>query len=664
MGFRYGILLVLTLAPGLEAADVAKPDAAAKKPEKASYTKQIAPLVAKYCVGCHGGNKPKAGLALDTFKDDASILKKRAVWEKVAMKLRTRQMPPRRRAQPTDAERGQITSWLDAELGTVDCNLKRDPGRVTIRRLNRAEYNNTIRDLVGVTFQPAAEFPADDVGYGFDNIGDVLSLPPLLAEKYLSAAEKIIAAAFKSPKLRKRILGAGASAKPNDKKDAARKVIAEFARRAFRRPVKAEEVKRFLTLVELAEKKGDATEQGIQLALQAILVSPHFLFRIETDKELNNPDGPKKATGPVILALPSPFSGPVILEVPSAYSYAIHPITEYELATRLSFFLWSSMPDEELFQQAAKGTLHKNIEAQVRRMLKDAKARALVENFAGQWLQLRNLQTVAPDPGVYPAFDDKLRHAMLTETELFFAAIMREDRSVLDFLDARFTFVNERLARHYGIDGIKGEQFRKIDLKDGARGGVLTQASILTLTSNPTRTSPVKRGKWILENILGTPPSPPPPDAGELSEDKEVVESGSLRKRMEMHRAKPRCAVCHESMDPLGFGFENFDGIGAWRTKDGKFDIDPSGALPGGQSFKGPAELKKILKGRQKDFCRCLGEKMLTYALGRGLEWYDKCAVDDVIRALAKEQYKFSALVIAIAKSEPFQLRRGKRGTK
>jgi hypothetical protein len=637
MSFRIGIPLVLSVALGVGAApraeDLKKPDAPPKKPEKVSYTKQIAPLVATYCVRCHGGDKPRAGLALDVYKDDAPIAKNRQVWEKVAKRLRSQEMPPRRVKQPTEAERAQLLTWLDAELGAIDCKLERDPGRVTIRRLNRAEYNNTIRDLVGVKFQPAADFPADDVGYGFDNIGDVLSLPPLLLEKYLSAAEKIIDAAFQAPELRKRILAAGSAAKPKDPKDAARKVIAEFARRAFRRPVKPEEVNRFFTLVELAEKNGDGVDKGIQLALQAILVSPHFLFRIETDKEPNKPD-------------------------------AIHPINGFELATRLSYFLWSSMPDEELFQHAAKGTLRKNLDTQVRRMLKDPKARALVDNFAGQWLQLRNLQTAAPDPGVYPKFDEKLRQAMLKETELFFAAIVREDRSVLDFLDARFTFVNERLARHYGISGVKGDEFRRVELKDGARGGILTQASILTLTSNPTRTSPVKRGKWILENILGTPPSPPPPDAGELSEDKEVVLSGSLRKRMEMHRAKPRCAACHESMDPLGFGFENFDGIGGWRVKDGKFDIDPSGTLPGGQSFKGPAELRKILKGRQKDFSRCLCEKMLTYAVGRGLEWYDKCAVDDVATALAKDQYRFSALLIAVVKSEPFQLRRGKERKK
>jgi hypothetical protein len=294
-------------------------------------------------------------------------------------------------------------------------------------------------------------------------------------------------------------------------------------------------------------------------------------------------------------------------------------------------------------------------------MLKDPKSRALVENFAGQWLQLRNLKTISPDPATYPAFDESLRTAMMKETELFFETVLREDRSILDFLDTPYTFVNERLAKHYGIDGIKGDKFQRVELKDKARGGVLTQASILTLTSNPTRTSPVKRGKWILENILGTPPPPPPPDVPELKDDKQVVLSGSLRQRMEQHRTKPDCAVCHDKLDPLGFGFENFDGIGGWRTKDGTFAIDSSGVLPDGKTFNGPAELRAILKSRSQDFCRCLSEKMLTYALGRGLEYYDRCAVDDVVAAVAREQYKFSALVLAVVRSELFQYRKHRK---
>jgi hypothetical protein len=253
---------------------------------------------------------------------------------------------------------------------------------------------------------------------------------------------------------------------------------------------------------------------------------------------------------------------------------------------------------------------------------------------------------------------------MLRETELFFEAVMKEDNSVLDFIDAGYTFLNERLAKHYGIRGVQGEDFRRVELKGDRRGGVLTQASILTITSNPTRTSPVKRGKWILENILGTPPPPPPPDVPELKEDKDTVLTGSLRQRMEQHRANPSCAICHNRMDALGFGFENFDAVGAWRTRDGNFDIDPSGVLPSGQSFQGPAELKVILKGQKDLFARCLSEKMLTYALGRGLEYYDRCAIDKITGELAENDYRFSTLILAVVKSEPFLMRRGKRGDK
>jgi uncharacterized protein DUF1592/uncharacterized protein DUF1588/uncharacterized protein DUF1585 len=330
----------------------------------------------------------------------------------------------------------------------------------------------------------------------------------------------------------------------------------------------------------------------------------------------------------------------------------------------LSYFLWSSMPDEELFDHARKSDLHQPavLEAQVKRMLKDPKAHALVENFADQWLLIRNLKSATPDTAMFPTFDEPLRRAMQKETELYFDNVVREDRSILDFIDSDYTFVNERLAKHYGIDGVKGDEFRKVTLKDGRRGGVLTQASVLTVTSNPTRTSPVKRGKFILDNILGAPPPPPPPDVPALKEGKEVADSVSLRQQMEQHRSNPSCASCHQKMDPLGFGFENFDAIGAWRDRDGKNAIDPAGVLPDGSSFKGPAELKAILKARQQDFAHCLTEKMLTYALGRGLERPDRCVVEEVTRNVVQNQYTFSSLVLGIVKSEPFLMRRGKRG--
>ncbi|HEY1381935.1 MAG TPA: DUF1592 domain-containing protein, partial [Gemmataceae bacterium] len=325
--------------------------------------------------------------------------------------------------------------------------------------------------------------------------------------------------------------------------------------------------------------------------------------------------------------------------------------------TRLSYFLWSSMPDDELMRLADRGELRKNLEPQVRRMLKDPKVRALGENFAGQWLQVRNVQSIMIDPALFPAFNDELRSAMARETTLFFEAIVKEDRSILDFLDADFTFVNERLAKHYGIPGVRGEEFRRVSLKGTPRAGILTQGSVLTVTSNATRTSPVKRGKFILENLLNAPPPPPPPQVPELKDVADADATGPLRQRMEQHRANPDCAVCHEKMDALGFAFENFDAVGAWRTKDGRFDIDPSGAMPDGRAFRDPAELRKLLRAEPDKFRRCLAEKLLTYALGRGVEATDRCAVDAICQATRQKGDTFSALVLAVAASDPFQMR-------
>jgi mono/diheme cytochrome c family protein len=641
MGWCVSFVVLFLGPPGLAGARSAAGEE--KKPtvladagtEKITFAKHVAPFLSTYCTGCHGGAKPKGRLALDAYKDEASALRARDAWEKVFRRVREHEMPPPNRPQPKPEEIARVTRWAKDVLAANDCTGGKDPGRVTLRRLNRAEYNNTIRDLVGIRFEPAEDFPADDVGYGFDNIGDVLTLPPLLMEKYLAAAEKIVTLALADPAARGRLFlhqpGGEQTGEPY-----ARKILEDFTRRAYRRPVFPGELDRLVSLVKLAESQGDSFEEGIKVALQAVLVSPHFLFRVERDRR------------------------------PPNSLNTVQPVGDFELASRLSYFLWSSMPDEELFALAKNGTLRKdgNLEAQVRRMLKDRKSNALVENFASQWLQTRNLKALNPDPGRFPDFDEPLRSAMLKETELFFEAVMRENRSLVDFLDADFTFVNERLARHYGIPGVVGPEFRRVSLAGTPRGGVLTQATILMVTSNPTRTSPVKRGKWILENILGTPPPPPPPDAGELKEDKEVELTGTLRQRMEQHRANPNCATCHQRMDPLGFGFENFDAVGAWRLRDGPFPVDASGTLPDGRTFQGPRELKAMLKTRANEFSRCLTEKMLIYALGRGLEAHDRCTVDQVAGALAKDDHKFSTLVIEIVKSDPFQMRKVPRGDK
>ncbi|HUR45488.1 MAG TPA: DUF1592 domain-containing protein, partial [Candidatus Saccharimonadales bacterium] len=726
-----------------------------------------------YCFSCHGNGKKKGDLALDIYKDEAEAVADRKTWEKVLQNLTSQTMPPEHKRQPAPAERDAIVTWVQKEVFKCDCT-KPDPGRVTIRRLNRTEYNNTIHDLVGVDFQPAEDFPQDDTGYGFDNIGDVLSLSPVLLEKYMGAAQRILDGAImtdfspRSPTnrfdamkldgsapsgdngegmrvlqregdvhvdfnfakdgeyhLRVRAYGEQAGpdvtrmaflldkkelkqvkvpevkdnpkvyevvvqskagkhefgvsylnnyvnkdnpnkklrgdrnlvidyleivAPPNDQPpepplthkkilfvkpqpgketEAARQIIARFTKKAWRRPVTSHEIYRLLRFVELARKNGENFESGIKLALQAVLVSPHFLFRGELLPDPNNPK-------------------------------SVHAVNDFALASRLSYFLWSTMPDDELFALAEKGALHKNLDKQVQRMLKSPRAEALVENFAGQWLQIRSLASLTPDKKAFPDFDEDLRASMEKETEMFFANVMREDRSVMDFLNADYTFVNERLARHYGLEGVKGKEFQKVSLKGTQRGGVLTHASVLTLTSNPTRTSPVKRGRWILENILGTPPPPPPPDVPELKEDKKAKLTGSLRQRMEQHRANPSCANCHARMDPIGFGMENFNGIGAWREKDENFPIDPSGELVSGEEFKGPLDLEAVLVSKKKgDFVRCVSEKMLTYALGRGLEFYDQCAIEQISKGLARNKYKFSALVTEVVKSVPFQKGRG-----
>ena len=623
--------VVLFVANGVFVTVRAEGPASRDASNATAFEAGVAPFLAQHCTRCHGGEEPEAELALDTYRDSANIQQDIELWEKVQRMIEARQMPPSDEPQPAGEELQAVLAAITAEIERYDCTSERRPGRVTLRRLNRVEYNNTIRDLVGVDFRPADDFPADDVGNGFDNIGDVLSLPPVLFEKYLAAAERVVTEAFARDDLRQRIL-VHQPRNDDDHREALRRNLADFATRAFRRPATEAEVDRLYDLRRAARRAGLEDDEALQLPLQAVLTSPHFLFRVELDPEPDDADG-------------------------------IRELNAYEVATRLSYFLWSTMPDDELFALARTGELLQPgvLEAQAARMLRDPRSRALVENFAGQWLQLRDLARLAPDPELFPAFDEELRAAMLEETQTFLETMIRDDRSVLEFLTADYTFVNERLARHYGMDGVSGDEFRRVETA-GARRGVLTQASILFLTSNPTRTSPVKRGKWILENVLGTPPPPPPPNVPELDDEGELL--GTLRERMEQHRTDPTCAVCHTQMDTLGFGLENFDAIGAWRDRDGRFEIDPAGELPGGADFHSPAELMEILAERKKgDFCRCLTEKMLTYALGRGLESYDRCPVRQVQQRLAENDYRFSALMTGIVTSDPFLAResRGER---
>lgn len=763
----------------------------------------------KHCAKCHTDGKSEGSLTLDRYVDTQSLVKGRRIWMAILKRIETGDMPPEEEPQPTKDEVDAIGKLVRSIYEDADRKAKPDPGRVTLRRLNRTEYNNTIRDLIGVDFNPADDFPTDDIGYGFDNIGDVLSLPPVLMERYFVAAEgianqailpklpdppkrhmdgqylepagkgvpttkyrpistkpdgeaiftgplhyeykvpddgeyifrsKFYAEAAEGQAVRIAILAHGpglaqgvtddeanqlfgkavpalrpfvilstheVQSRDKDKPDSievkvppnldlkrmaialfktpedqppvtlhvdyfhlegpldtrpkthrallacdasqpkeaqTREVLTRLMSRAFRRPAQPEEVERFAKRVEADMAAGLNWEGGIQRALIAVLVSPKFLFRMELD------DRPEAAEP--------------------------RPLDEFQLASRLSYFLWSTMPDAELTALATKGELTANIDAQVKRMLTDKRAESLVENFAMQWLELQRLKTIAPDPKMFPGFDDRLRRAMQRETEIFIGEIIREDRSILDFVDADFTYLNETLAQHYGIADTNGNwigqpphrdkgepiprrNFVRVSLDPSQRGGLLTQASILTVTSNPTRTSPVKRGRWVLEQILGDPPPPAPPDVPLLEEGDKAALTGSLRQRMEQHRSKAACANCHARMDPIGFVFENFDAIGRYRTKDGEFPIETAGELPDGSKFAGLVEFKQILRQRKPQISRCLIEKLLTFGLGRGLEYYDRPVVDRIAAKVTQGDDKFSTVIREIVRSEPFRLRRG-----
>jgi hypothetical protein len=407
----------------------------------------------------------------------------------------------------------------------------------------------------------------------------------------------------------------------------AQRILASLARAAYRRPVSEADWKPLLAFYQNARVKGDF-DYGIQKAIEALLVAPDFLFRVETDP------------------------------LPGGRN---HRVSDIELASRLSSFLWSSVPDETLLEVAEKSKLSSPavLAQQVDRMLDDPRSFAFVSNFAGQWLQIRNLATVRPDPIAFADFDESLRYSMQRETELFFDSIVRENRSILDLLGADYTFLNERLAIHYGIPGVYGSQFRRVALTDPNRGGLLGQGSLLTVTSPPNRTSVVQRGKWILDNLLGEPPPPPPADVPALDATTKGARKLTLREAMELHRANPGCAVCHRNIDPLGFALENYNGIGGWRSKDGESAIDASGKLPDGTQFDGPAGLKRVLAtGRRDEFVSTVTEKLLTYGLGRGVEYYDMPAVRAIMRQTEANQYRLRDLILAVASSVPFQMRR------
>lgn len=586
------------------------------------FASEVLPALRKYCVRCHS-EKGAGGVDLAQYPDAAAVKRNPEVWRRVARQLRSNAMPPPSAAQPSAELRDALSTWVTKNLDSTEIvNRPSNPGRVPIHRLSRSEYNNTIRDLLGVDTHPADSFPSDGGGgSGFDNNADTLFVPPILMERYISAAADCVSKASAD-----RLLIARPS-RVTTKEAAARRILTHFCTLGYRRPAQPAEVDHLTTLYLRAQKRGMSFEESVRYAVGAILVSPKFLFRIESTSH-----------------------------VPGS-----HPISDYELASRLSYFLWSSMPDQELFDLAARKKLRSSevLDRQVTRMLLDPRAKALADNFAGQWLKIRDLYTTAqPDPNRFPTYSPALRDAMYQETIDFVQSVLHDNTSLMNLIDSDYTYLNQELANYYGVPNVSGNVMRRVNLPDHRRGGVLTMASVLTVTSYAERTSPVLRGKWVLEQVLGAPPPPPPPDAGGLSANDAVQEGLTFRQRLEKHRSKPQCASCHSSMDPIGFGLENFDAIGRWRAEIGGKAVDSSGVLADGSKFSGPIELKEHIVAGRSEYIRNLTEKMLGYSLGRGLEEYDRPTVRKICDAVIKDGCRSCALIREIVKSYPFEYMR------
>ena len=765
--FAFFALLALAVPPTLANAQ-STPAPPTPKSVHRQYSDSVQAILETACSDCHAGSTPDAGINLGGDLTIEELLSDRALWKNVTAQVRAGEMPPEDATDLDPEQQEVLLAWADDVLGAVDCSTA-IPGRVTIRRLSRREYQNSVRDLTGVAYRADKNFPTDDVGYGFDNIADVLSLSPILMEKYLQAAETISALAipdsrsqpyrvkiagdeFRSsttgqnqyevdngfrfmaeqgsvsktvnlpepgeyrirvkasadqagvdraemmitvadtrrkfrvtqeypepggayqtkfvaesagpmkisiwfnndfyldkrgpleaqdrnlwvlsadvwstpdltPPAPSKLINGNRSGTLSQQREVAKRSINRLAVRAFRRPLTHDQLQDLLAIYDEARSADDSFEAAMQSAVQAVLISPQFLFRTER-----------------------PLSPGVTRE-----------LDDYELATALSYFLWSTTPDDELMSTAYKETLSEPdvLRAQITRMLNSRRSSQLVESFAAQWLQLRALDRLQPDPVLYPRVDAAMRKAMASETKLLINDLIQRDVPITDWLSTDYTFLNERLAEHYGVEGVRGKKFRKVGSELTNRRGLLTQASVLTLTSNPDRTSPVKRGKWVMETLLGEEPPPPDPDAMKL-EDQAAL-TGTMRQRMEQHRANPNCAVCHRVMDELGFALEHYDPVGRWREQDEAGEIDSHGELPGGIKFEGSDQLQEVLQTKLKDkFVRAVAENLLIYAIGRGLEYYDRCAVDKIVADATENDLRFSALIQAICESEPFRRR-------
>lgn len=613
------------------------------------FTTQIRPVLDKHCFSCHNVGKVAGGINLEKYESEGSLIENGEVWLKVIKQVQSGQMPPSHKPTPSPEEHDIIVKGINKIL--INSLAENNPGRVVIRRLSHNEYQYTIMDLVGVEFDAKNNFPADGSGGGgFDNYSRTLFVTPLKFERYYEAAEFILQKAYNDQDLWNNIVPFQYEQRwweqignwtqdvfyeeytPfNSPVAAAESVIYPFASKAFRRFLKNEDKEKFIGLFQkvyegLSDKPNpERFNLSILEALKAVLVSPNYLYRIEEE---------------------SPYNGP-------------YALSNFELASRLSFFLWSSMPDEELFQVAYREDLHdpRVLNKQVTRMLNDPKAKRFAESFVTQWLGIAKLKESSPvDPEKFPEFTPNLRQAMYQQTVEFFYHCMTESKTFLDLLDSDYTFLNEDLANHYGIEGVQGDAFRKVSLMkgEGTRGGVLGMGSVLASTSLPLRTSPVLRGKWVLEEILGTPPPPPPPDVGELPEEANTGEL-SFRNLLAVHRNNPACMSCHMKMDPIGLGLENFDAIGRWRNSYEKDTIDASGVLASGESFEGPNELKQILLEKKETFARNLSEKMFTYATGRSIQFVDEPTLQKLQKSLLDNNFNPEKFIIELVNSYAFR---------
>jgi len=657
-GVRLAALLALIVPCTVVADDASKPkpkadDKPAKvelPPKEKEFAGKIRPMLERYCFNCHGPEKAKGDLDLSEFKDFESVKQAPEIWTTVLERVRADEMPPKKADEMPIGRRNELIAWArKLQPREVDCTkLASDrtvnfyEGSVMSRRLNRDEYANTVRDLLGLDVKAGRSLPADGAGgEGFDTTGDTLFTSALNLERYLESAEEAVRAVLpadgdpRSPEqetARARLLGSPADGGASPR-DAAEALLRRFLRRAFRRPVEDADVKRYLVPFDRAFARGEGYESSIRLALTGVLVSPHFLFLVE----------------------PEPDKGD------------IQPLGPFPLASRLSYFLWSTMPDEELLKAAETGEVLEadGYLAQVRRMARDPRASALGERFAVQWLEIDKLGGEArPDATRFPEFDDDLAAAMRREVISYFNHVVAADRPLLELIDSDYTFVDARLASLYGVEAAystSGEAepggMRRVALAGRERGGVAGMAAVLTSTSFPLRTSPVLRGRWILEVLMGEKVPPPPPDVPALPKDERDLSAADLREQLKRHRADVNCASCHDRMDPLGFSLERFDNLGRFRDAAEGRPIDASAKMPGGEEFSGASGLKTILLGRRDQIIRHLTRKLTGYALGRPLNRFDNCVIKDAMAALAAHDYRPSALIETIALSKPFRYR-------